>query len=605
MCGIHGFAWRDPGNDMDRMLSAAAHRGPDGGGSWGDDAVTLGHNLLALTADPAASLQPLARHGLVLTYNGELYNSAKLASYCSLPDTPACDTAVLAAGLAARGVDFLRRADGMFALAYYTPATRELVLARDTNGARPLYYGRLNGRLAFSSEVRSLLALGFDRRVSRDGFRHLYHAGLVAGPLTAFDGIYKLVPGQVIRFNLATGDQTSINLMPVPAPYEGPAAVLPDLVRERVRESVRRVAACRRPVGLFLSGGMDSSAVLHEAAGLGFTPLTFTTRFGLPNRKARNNDDANVARHLAKVYATKHREVVVDEARWAADFEAAVVALEEPRQGKSHPAYLATNRTAARDGAVVVLTGDGGDELLLGYKHQLTHPFEARLAALRLGQRELPDRSLALPAGEQADYLRGWLPAAGLTGDAVNDFMYAEALHTLAEDFLVRSDKLGMAFGMEARYPLTAGPLRDFVRGVPGRLKVAPKGAPAVWDLRNKWLLRRAYAGRLPDPVVKKAKTGWRAPTDGWVVGIKSEPAPDRGPVRDYLRSVLADRTVRDLFGITDADVENRYLNNRDFGLVPRADGKPGPPPGMAAQKELFTVAAFAVWMKAFGMRLW
>lgn len=604
MCGIHGFAWRDPGNDMARMLSAAAHRGPDGGGSWGDAVVTLGHNLLALTADPAASLQPRAAPGGVLVYNGELYNSTELSSYCSLPGPVECDTAVLAAGLARHGVDFLRRVDGMFALAWYDPAARELVLARDTNGARPLYYGRLSGRLAFSSEVRSLLALGFARRVSRDGFRHLYHAGLVAGPLTAFDGIYKLVPGQVLRVNLATGAEASTNLTPAPVPYEGPAEALPGLVRERVREAVRRTVACHRPVGLFLSGGMDSSAVLHEAAGLGLPPLTFTTRFDLPNFKCRHNDDANVARHLAKVYATKHREVVVGEAQWVADFETAVAALEEPRQGKSHPAYLATNRTAARDGAVVVLTGDGGDELLLGYKHQLTHPFTARLAALRLGQRPLPDPALALPADEQAAYLAGWLPAAGLTGDPVNDFLYAESMHTLAEDFLVRGDKLGMAFGMEARFPLTARPLRDFVRGVPGRLKVAPAHAPPDWDRRNKWLLRRAYAGLLPDPVVEKAKTGWRAPTDGWVIGIKAQPAAE-GPVRAYLRDLLAAPAVRELFGVTDADVDGRYLNNRDLDPVPRADGKAGPTVGLAAQKELFTVAAFAAWMDVFDLRLW
>lgn len=606
MCGIHGFAWRDADGAMGRMVEAARHRGPDGAGEWGDARVTLGHNLLALTADPGPSAQPWHHRGGVMVFNGEVYNCPELKELLAHECRTAADTEVLAAGLHEQGVDFLRRVDGMFALAWYDPAAATLTLARDTNGARPLYYGRLGGRPAFSSEVRSLLALGFDRRVSRDAFRHYYHAGVVAGPLTLFDGVYRLVPGEVLRVDLATGAEARTNLTEAPPPYAGRAAELPGLVAARLRQAVARTASRVRRQGLFLSGGLDSSAVLRELAGLPGPDLrTFTTRFALPHRKCAHNEDADVARELAKLYGATHREVLVDEARWVADFEAAVFALEEPRQAKSLPAYYATNRTAAEAGCKVVLTGDGGDELLLGYKHQLGGPFGRRLEALRAGHRALPDPALALPLAEQEAYLAGWLPAAGLTGDPVNDFMYAESLHTLAEDFLVRGDKLGMAFGMEARFPLLSRVFRDFVRGVPGALKAAPVEAAPSWDRRNKWLLRQAYAARLPDYVLAKGKTGWRAPTDGWVVGIAQAPAPDAGPVRAYLRETLAAPLVRDLFGVTAADVEYTYLNNRVHAGPPKPSGKPSPGPGLAAQKELFTVATFAAWARLFGMRLW
>lgn len=604
MCGVHGFCWRDDAGDAARMLGAAAHRGPDGSGAWGDGRVTLAHNLLALTAEPAAAAQPWHHAGTVLAFNGEVYNHADLRKTLRHECRTDSDTEVLAAGLAEQGVDFLRRVDGMFALAFYDPARAELVLARDTNGARPLYYGTLNGRLAFSSEVRSLLALGFDRKVSRDGFRHYYHAGLVAGPLTLFDGVCRLVPGEVVRYNVATEALTSTNLNEAPPRYEGPADALPGLLAERLGQAVRLTLGGRRVAGLLLSGGMDSSSVLHEAVAGGVRPLTFTTRFALPHPKCDHNEDANVAAQLARVYKTRHREVAVTEQQWVDDLAGAVAAMEEPRQGKSFPAYYATMRAVAAGGAVVVLTGDGGDELLNGYKHQRPAPFRERLEALRLGHRGLPDPALAMTVDEQAAYLDWWLPRGGLTGDPLNDFMYTESMHTLSEDFLVREDKLGMAFGLEARFPFLCRVVRDFVRGVPGDLKLAPPGTLARIAVGGKSLLRRAYAKRLPRQVLAKEKTGWRAPTDEWVVGRPGHPAVD-GPLRQYLRAVLGRPEIATLFGVTPADVEGRFLNNRDFFGPPKPSGRPSVGPGLASQKELFTAAMFAAWLDAFKMRLW
>lgn len=603
MCGIHGFAWRDDGA-AGRMLAAARHRGPDGQGAWADDRLTLAHNLLAITEDADKALQPWDHAGRYrLAFNGEVYNYRDLRGL--YPDhrfATDSDTEVLAVGLAREGCDFLRRVDGMYALAWYDREAGALTLARDTNGAKPLYYGWLGGRLAFSSEVRSLLALGFPRTVSREGFRHYYHGGLVTGPLTLFEGVRRLVPGDAVTFDLAGGGSARRNLVASPPPYAGKAADVPDLLRAKLRQAVGLTLSRRVRVGVFLSGGLDSASVYHELVdGLGFGPRTFTTRFALPHQRCRHNEDADVALELTRRHRTKHREAAVGEQSWVDDFDRAVLAMEEPRQGKSYPAYYATNRLVARSGCVVTLSGDGGDELLAGYKHHRDTLYARRMVALRPA-RDLPDPALRMTPEEQAGYLDGWLPAGGLTGDPLNDFLYAECLTTLAEDFLVRNDKLGAAFSMEARFPMMCNVFRDFCRSLPGGMKLAPAGGP--WDTATKPLLRRAYADRLPAAVTRKGKTGWRAPTDEWLVGSASDPARD-GPAREYVRAALADRRVRELFGVTAADVEGRYLNNRDFFGPPKRSGKPSAGPGMASQKELFSVLMFAAWLRAFGMELW
>jgi asparagine synthase (glutamine-hydrolysing) len=609
MCGIHGFCWKDTERTMSRMTHAAAHRGPDGRGVWGNDHITLGHNLLAISDDKEVSKQPWLLGDSVLVFNGEIYNYRELSSRFQIETRTESDTEVLAAGLVSQGPEFLEHVDGMFALAFYSSTTQELLLARDSNGSKPFYYGFLNGKLAFSSEISSLLELGFDRKVSREGFRHYYHSGLVAGPLTMFEGIRRLLPGQVVRVKVDTGAWTTSNLNDKPpTPLILKQGKYGPMVAAGLRKAVEMTLMGRRKTGLLLSGGMDSSAVLHETAeGLGLTPNTFTTRFVLPHDKCPHNGDADMASFLAKRYGSAHQEVLVTEADWIDFLPAAVRALEEPRQGKSYPAYYATLQAMKASGVIVVLSGDGGDELLMGYKHQREPPFRNKLAALRAGHRELHDPRLAMSLDEQEEYLNDWLPRGGLTGDAINDFMYTECLHTLSEDFLLRNDKLGMAFSMEARFPMMGRPFRDLARSIPSALKLVPEDRRGhrTWDQVNKFLLRQAYVRKLPPRVTGKVKTGWRAPTDEWLVGRPSYPAKAHGLMRTYFRSVLADPVIRELFEITDSDIENRYLNNREFRGPLKPSGKPMAGPGLMSQKELFTVIMFAVWFKLFKMQLW
>ena len=261
MCAIHGIVDVKP-ELMVKMVRAAHHRGPDGNGIFEDDYITLGHNLLSIVGQVEEGKQPYHYEDCVLVYNGEIYN------YKDLSHNPKTDTEALAKGLKKEGWEFLKKCDGMFALAFYNKTTKELILARDTNGTKPLYYGYLKDKLYFSSEIRSLLECGFERRVCKRALGLYYNQGYVPGYLTMFEGINKLVPGEVIvngkKHNLLDYDLTEPNNLDF------------NYVKRQVQLKnnycVEQTLMGRRNIGLFLSGGLDSTSILYEMKELGVKP---------------------------------------------------------------------------------------------------------------------------------------------------------------------------------------------------------------------------------------------------------------------------------------------------------------------------------------------
>lgn len=590
------------------MIEQANHRGPDGNGQWNDEHITLGHNLLSIVDDVKASTQPWIHNDYVLVYNGEIYNYKELQSTINHQFKTNTDTEVLVAGIEQYGKSFIHKLDGMYAFACYNKKTKKLIIARDSNGAKPFYYCNFNNRFVFSSEIKSILSLGFPRKVSKEGFKHYYHSGLVAGYLTMFDGIKKLVPGEIIEIDLATNTKQSTNVNNDRIiPFDGNVKDIPDLLREKLKKAVEMTLMGRREIGLFLSGGLDSSSIFYELVNSSKTkPNTFSTRFVEPHEHSNYNEDANLAKMLSEKFNSNHREVIIGEQEWIDNLEKCVLALEEPRQGKSFPAYYATNKLLADNGMTVTLSGDGGDELLAGYKHHQIpivrtddRTFRKKFEMLRSGHKGLKNKDLNINVNEQWDYLMSWLPKGNLTGDSLNDFLYIECLQVLSEDFLIRNDKLGMAFSMEARFPMMCNVFRDFIRSIPGIEKVSNDFLRVNHSLHNKHLLRKAYSGKLPDNIIKKVKSGWRSPTDDWTVGTKAHPAKDKSPMKDYFRSLLNNKEIMDIFEINNNDIENRYLNNKNFD---RIVGKT--PIGLVSQKELFIVVMFASWYKLFNMSM-
>ena len=574
-----------------KMVKAAHHRGPDGNGIFEDDYITLGHNLLSIVGQVEDSKQPYHYEDCILVFNGEIYN------YKDLSHNPKTDTETLAIGLKKEGWEFLKKCDGMFALAFYNKTTKELILARDTNGTKPLYYGTLNEKLYFSSEIKSLLECGFERRVCKRALSHYYNQGYNPGYLTMFEGIKKLVPGQV----LVNG--RSFNLLD----YKLPEVDNLDInhvkrnVQLKHNYSVQQTLMGRRNIGLFLSGGLDSTSILYEMRELGVKPRTFTSSFATTDPKSKLNEDSQLAQRICDEWGIENNVLYQTQQNYVDSLEDTFYALEEPRQGKSFPTYYNMNRFISSHDITVTLAGDGGDELFAGYKHHKDPDWRGKLKMLRINNRPLRNPELECSLDDQCSYLLEWLPITQMGKDLLNDFMYIESLNALAEDFLVRNDKLGMAFSMEGRFPILNKRLRDYVRAIPSELKTDPEFAKKPKH-KHKYLQKKAYQGLLPKYILEHSKTGWRFPTDEILIGRTDQPAPDNGVLKDYIRETLNDKELMDIFEYDMTDVEDRYLNNREHKKNAKGVDKAGP--GLKSQKELFCTLNFAVWKKVYGMTL-
>jgi asparagine synthase (glutamine-hydrolysing) len=591
MCAIHGIVDVKP-ELMMKMVKTAHHRGPDGNSIFKDDYITLGHNLLSIVGEVEDGKQPYEYENCVLVYNGEIYN------YKDLEQNSKNDTEALAKGLKNEGWEFLKKCDGMFALAFYNKTTKELILARDTNGTKPLYYGYIKDKLYFSSEIKSLLECGFERKVCKKALGLYYNQGYVPGYLTMFEGIKKLVPGQVLvndkSYNLLDYKLDVIDNLDI------------DHVKREVQlkhnYSVQQTLMGRRNIGLFLSGGLDSSSILYEMKELGLKPRTFTSSFATTDPKSLLNHDSKLAERLCKEWGIENNVLYQTQQDYVDSIEDAFYALEEPRQGKSFPTYYNMNKFISSNDITVTLAGDGGDELFAGYKHHIKQEnWQDKLFWLRAYNTPLKNSELRCSLNDQMNYLNEWLPVKQLQEDELNNFLYTESLNSLAEDFLVRNDKLGMAFSMEGRFPIINKTLRDYVRALPSELKIDEKFSDFP-KTKHKYLQRKSYEGLLPDYILNHRKTGWRFPTDEILIGRMDQPAPDKGVLKDYIRETLNDKELMDIFEYEEKDIEDRYLNNREHVKNDKGTDKAGP--GLKSQKELFCTLNFAVWKKVYKMSL-
>ena len=604
MCAIHGILDKQY-THMDKMIEAAYHRGPDNNGKYIDDYITLGHNLLSIVDTETNGKQPWLFEDTVLVYNGEIYNYKELRDELDYNFQTDTDTEVLSVGLKLQGKDFISKCDGMFAFAWYNKNSKELIMARDSNGTKPIYYGNISGKFCFSSEIKSLLAIGFERKICKEALKHYYKQGYNSGYFTLFQGIKKFVPGEVLSYDVKSGRKFSYNLNEKKKELNEKPENIEENIRHLINKSVKQTLMGRRKVGLFLSGGMDSSSILYEMMQLGVKPNTFTSNFATTLPGSALNEDSDVAKKYATELQIENNRLHQNEQDFVDAMDNTFYALEEPRQGKSFPTYYNTNKFMSENGIVVTLSGDGGDEIFTGYKHHVKGDWRNKINSLSMNHRGLNNPELQISLDEQMNYLNEWLPTGPLTGDKINDMMYIECLNALCDDFLIRNDKLGMHFSMEARFPLMCNELRDYVRSIPSKLKaemsaVVKNGVTTnKFKFKAKTLFKNAYDGRLPEYIVRKKKTGWRFPTDEILVGSEKHPGQDDSVLRQYIIETLKDKEVREIFELDD-DIIWSFMDNRNFTARPGSKFAPA----LLRQKELFTILNFAVWKKVFKMSI-
>lgn len=557
MCGIAGYVGRDePEQQADatlrRMCAAIRHRGPDEEGRTALPGAALGMRRLSII-DVASGHQPMTNEdGTVhVVFNGEIYNHHALRAALERRGhrfRTSSDTETLVHLYEDHGPAMAEPLRGMFGFAIWDASRRRLVLGRDRLGQKPLYYWAHDGGLAFASEVRSLRALPrFDAAVDPEAIAAYLRLGYVPDPLCVYRGVRKLPPGHVLVWDAADGGAPRVERYWTPVRDEvaiGADEAVTEL-RRLLADAVGSHLESEVPLGAFLSGGIDSSAVVAEMTRqVSGRVRTFSIGF---------EDEAfNEAPHAAAVargLGTEHTELVV---RPDADalVERVVLGFDEPFADSSAlPTYLVSE--LARRHVTVALSGDGGDELFAGY---------TRYAEL-LGRRELPawvratlgPAARALPHGAygrnrlidlsrrleqryattvafpllaaEGGVGRPELPDAGAPIDAPiralmqeaagRDFLTRLTLVDLQSylpgDILTKVDRMSMAVSLEARVPLLDHPLVEFAVSLPSALKVR--------DGTGKWIFRRAIEGLVPDAVFRRPKQGFAVPLAAWFRG--------------------------------------------------------------------------------------
>jgi asparagine synthase (glutamine-hydrolysing) len=571
VCGICGIASARGAADPDRVAAMSAtlvHRGPDSFGEYVDGPVVLAARRLSII-DLETGDQPMGNEDgtLHVVQNGEIYNYRELRHGLERAGhrfRTSGDTEVLLHLYEEHGDAFAERLRGMFAIALWDARRRRLVLARDRFGIKPLYYRSTTDGLEFASELRALPR----GEIDLDALEAFLAFNSIPAPLTIFRETRKLPPGHLLVWDEGGGVRIERFARPTPVPaseerHDDEAELVEEL-RARIRDSVRAHLVSDVPVGVLLSGGVDSSLLAALAAEEGTEPLrTFSIGF-----EERSFDELADARLVAERYETQHRELVLRPDA-ALLLPALADAFDEPFADSSAlPTYL-VSQLAARD-VKVALSGEGGDELFGGYYTYVADLLARRVGRLAALARPLAEalpsrtdrvgfdykakrfaRAAALPPLERH---HGWKEIfsaqarAELAGPAATAWdpldlyrqRYAETEGAeplarmqdvdlgiyLVDDLLVKTDRLSMAHSLELRVPFLDPKVAEFAFSLPTKFKV--RGSA------KKRLLRQALAPLLPREIVHGRKQGFSIPIAAWL----------RGPLEPFAREVLAPSAV-------------------------------------------------------------
>jgi asparagine synthase (glutamine-hydrolysing) len=624
MCGIVGICSRAPVENTEVLASmrdAMFHRGPDDAGMWWspDRRVGLAHRRLAILDLSAAGHQPMSADAgrLIITFNGEIYNHEELRDDLRRRGHvfhSRSDTEVILAAYIEWGADCVARMIGAFAFAIYDQAKRELFLARDRAGEKPLFYFFDAERFLFASELKAFMAdLEFPRKLDIEALDHYLAYGYVGAGRAIFRNVRKLDPGHAMVYSLAGHNIRAWSYWDVPPNRPDKSVDASELVDELERllgESVRRQMVADVPVGVLLSGGLDSSLVTAMAARFSSRPIkTFTVAF--PGHRSLN--EGPYAKLVAEHFGTEHQELVAEPASVSLLPELARQWDEPLADHSIVPSAMLSK--LVRSSVKVALGGDGGDELFGGYPHYNLLSAEARL------KRYLPFFIRAAGAATASRFLpvgtRGRNHLIGLRGGvresiaAVDMYfdkrtrrrllsplydaghhpreepesaraaycddqatLYQNAARTdfhttMVDDYLVKTDRASLLHSLELRAPFLDRDLIDFAFAkVPDHLKVS--------GTERKILLRKLAQRCLPATLDTKRKQGFSLPLQAWF----------KGEWGAFMQSVLAEASPQ----IFDRRAIAHLMNGQKNGL--------------ANTERIFALAMFELWRREYRVEL-
>lgn len=521
MCGIYGITDNDTAF-IKKYLELCSHRGPDGSNVWACDQVTLGHNLLGIMADPTQSQQPwITPKGNRLVYNGEIFNyNELLQKYKNFNDTTGCDTELLAWGLDEYGMDFIEEIDSMHGFAYYDVASQKIILSRDHAGIKPLYYAQIDKGLVFASEIKGMLDIVPNARTLDNlACSMLTRAGTNPLRNTLFTNIKKVLPGETLTYDIKKKSLVLSKRI-----YIKPNADLDYSkhdMKKMFADTVRRSAIGIRKIGVFLSGGLDSSIIAYELNKITDTVHSFTNRFA-PEVGADEdyNSDSKIAGKFAKEQKFNHHDVLVSPAEYLSAWNDSIYYMEQPNYSPSNPVYCYTNKVLADNDIVVTMAGDMGDELFGGYPKYFdlynsrekpsTWRDLLKLWMNRIRKGSYPitadpiDDDILIDELEKCYGEELWNPK-----DPTASYMALDCITQVPEEFLSRNDSYGMAYSMEGRFPLASKQFMQYCLNIKSEHKFLGN------DMKS--LVKKTYNKELPEYLLYKQKTGWTVPIGYWL----------------------------------------------------------------------------------------
>lgn len=562
MCGINGFNWCDRGliKDMNKRLE---HRGPDDEGFYSDEHVSLGHKRLAIIDLSEKGKQPMSNEdcSVWIAYNGEVYNFRELRDDLEGKGhrfKSKTDTEVLIHCYEEYGLDFVNKLNGMFAFCIYDSQKRMLFLCRDRLGIKPLYYHWDENRFIFSSEIKGILEHPIERKINMTAFNEFIRMRYISHQETIFKNIYRMLPGEKIVFNLddkklegsfywsiGSFDETVVG-------WDSAER----MIREKLTEAVKRRLIADVPLGVFLSGGIDSSAVTALIRSLddGREIKTFSIAFEHGDKV----NELQYAKTVSDLLNTEHREFMIGPESFQ-DIQRIVGFFDEPMADPaSLPLFYLSQSTSKY--VKVVLVGDGADELLAGYDQHRFIDLHSRIRRITpnrlrssgaylvrltpsrvfkrmykyyedLGEKGRERIEELLRLDNNFDVYFNLYQAftdderRELLGEGFNELDFLEDRrgffkdmnhvlrydlgYLLAEGYLMKTDKMTMAHSLEARVPFLDHELVEFVLGLPYSFKYK-KGV-------TKFILRDVMREYLPKEIVSRKKQTFHVPIDRWI----------------------------------------------------------------------------------------
>lgn len=628
MCGIAGIVRLDGGieyENLEAMCERIHHRGPDAGGIYtevSDDFwVGIGSRRLSIIDLSAAGNMPMSSENddVWIAYNGELYNHqalrrellAKGHVYRSQTDTETIIHAYEEYGVAA-----LQRFNGMFAFVIYDRAHSRVLIARDQMGIKPLYYTWDGVTLRFASELKALTSA--ETRVNPTALSLYFSLGYVPAPYTLIEGVHKLPAGSYLMLENGQLHQGTYWSPTVSAEENGRSGI--DYVartRQVMEDAVVRQLMSDVPVGVFLSGGIDSTLVAavakkHHNEALNTFSVGFESGHGTPQEEALYNQDMLFARQVADQLGTRHHEILIPSGTRIIDLLTSTISfMDEPVWETSFVSLHMMSKLAREHGVIVVLTGDGGDELFAGYPwYEGARRFEtyysripflksmlpllsavsgdstigvkARDLHRKLGQDEVTRYRMNYDIFSETDKHRLFrqtgtdplvdfiTPRLAATGarDLPQKLAMMDLMLWVREHFNQRVDRMSMMNSIEARVPFQDVEVVNFALSVPMSVKM--QGGV------GKYLLREAFKDVIPDVVLQRPKRPFATPTQSWL----------RGPLRDFVQDTLSPSAV-DLAGLLDTQMVRSLVDDFMAG-----DNSPS--------FKIWALLNFQIWYEAF-----